>query len=155
MVRDLESLIEYLYLRSIDSELLDSKVIVNPRKSDKVLGKVVIINKIYEHPNLAFADQVIRRDLDEDAYLPNKNPFIAGINIGILNSVFVFPVNNVFYFGDIPSEFLQHPCYQYLFDQLTDPSLQKPNQETVLKLLAPVKDGKEEGKAEESSVSKP
>lgn len=117
MVRDLESLIEYLYLKSVRSDLLEKNPLVNPTHRDKVLGRVCIINKSYEVPDLRTASAVIDRRIQ--GYDLVKNPYIRGVDI-CQEDIFVMPIKKIFYFGRIPEYLLNYgECYQYLNNQLS------------------------------------
>jgi hypothetical protein len=118
MVRDLESLIEYLYLKATRSDLLERDFIVNPTSSDNIFGKVCIINKVYDVPDLRTASFVI--DRRKDLYKTGRNPYIRGVDI-YQDDVFVMPIKNIFYFGKVPESLLNYgECYKYLNNQLTD-----------------------------------
>lgn len=122
MVRDIESLIEYLYLKSINSDLLEGdNILVNPTKDDQVFNKICIINKSYDVPDLSLSNQVINRFIDK--YDNVKNEYIKYINVA-QDDIFVFPKDGVYYFGIIPNYYLtQGPCYEYLNSQLTNSDL--------------------------------
>lgn len=118
MVRNLESLIEYLYLKSIRSDLLNKNILVNPTDRDNVFGKICIINKSYNLPDLTLASEVIDRRVTP--YDFKKNPYIRSVEI-YQDDVFVMPIKNIFYFGKIPNDLLsQGECYRYLNSQLQD-----------------------------------
>lgn len=121
MVRDLESLIEYLYLKFTDEDLLKEDLIVNPTYSDQVIGKTCIINNYYQLPDLRLADSVINRL--ESGYESARNPFIRGLRDEV-DGLFVFPRNFIFYFSRVPGDWIYpNNCFNYLDSQIKLTSL--------------------------------
>lgn len=121
MVRDIESLIEFLYLKSINSNLAeDENVIVNPTESDSVISRTCIINKSYAVPDLSYANKVIDRNVQEYNY--TNNPLIESIAIEDAE-LFIVAIRNKVYFGHIPDTLnISGPCMNYLKYQLSKKS---------------------------------
>lgn len=128
MIRDIESLIEYLYLRVANPGLLWEKIIVNPIDTDNCNGHTVIINKLYDLPIVTGADQIISRIpelgfnvIPYDVSIDNK--FISKLPL-VSDRLEVFKDEDVFYFSDIPNHLISDEnCYWYLNSKLS----QSPN----------------------------
>lgn len=115
MVRDIESLIEFLYLKSINSPLNFDRILVNPKLGDSLVGKICIINTIYGLPDLELADGVINRF--QDPYINSPNPYIRFTNI-LSDDLHVHTENNLFYFGLVPESLItEGNCFDYIEKQ--------------------------------------
>lgn len=120
MVRDFSSLIEYLYLKSINSPLLGESIIVNPRSDDFVGGKICIINENYQTPDLSLAKKVINRNIDH--YILKRNKLITPINmIGDLQFVCSYEGNCLL--GELPETAKSNPVNDYVRWQLNHENL--------------------------------
>lgn len=118
MVRDIGSLIEKIYLKFRSPFLDTSNIIVNPKLTDNIKGKYVIINFITKNLRKDFEDaiEVVSRipyeDLPIEPYLLIDNSLIE--NLGLPDLV-VRQVNGVYYFGTIPSKLIKEGnCYDYI-----------------------------------------
>lgn len=118
MVRDIESLIEKIYLKFRSPFLDTSNIIVNPKLTDNIKGKYVIINFITENLRKDFEDaiEVVSRipyeDLPIEPYLLIDNSLVETLG---LPDLVVRQVNGVYYFGAIPSKLIKEGnCYDYI-----------------------------------------
>jgi hypothetical protein len=125
MVRDLESLIEYLYLRFTNDPILDSKVVVNPTPSDFIVDRICIINKSYSVPDLQLAKLIIDRSEENYWYNREVNPYIVGVPELFSEEIQVLPIKDIFYFSQVPQilSFIKHPCFNYLDEQIKNKDL--------------------------------
>lgn len=71
LVRDIYSLIEYIYLKTHNPELLNNPIIVNPTESDITFGSVVIINN--DSIDKCSCKYLINRRIDKYDYSLNLN----------------------------------------------------------------------------------
>lgn len=121
MIRDIKSLIEYLYLKFKSDDIQFRSVIVNPTEDDDVFGRICIINDYYDVPDLSLSSQIINR-LQESPYeeMESSNPYIRGINIEEANRLFVYLKDNIYYFSSVIPDHLvkDKNCFSYLKDQI-------------------------------------
>ena len=125
MIRDIESLIEYLYLKVSNPGLLWEKWIVNPTECDKCSGHIVIINKLYDLPIISDCSQLISRIpglgfnvIPYDYELDNE--FIKILPM-ISDRLEVFKNEELYYFSEVPKSLIKPGnCYSYLDCKLSN-----------------------------------
>ena len=126
MIRDIKSLIEYLYLKFKGEDKQIRSVIVNPTKDDDVFGRICIINDYYDVPNLSLSSKVINRLQDSPYELSEEsNPYIRGIDIEEANRILVYPKDNIYYFSKIIPDHLikDRNCFFYLKEQISSKTI--------------------------------